>query len=222
MEDLRILLVDDHALFRGGIASLIASRPGLKVVGEACNGLHAVEQAQQLLPNLILMDIDMAICNGLEATRKIKEKFPSTKIVILTVSDDDDCVFEAIKSGASGYILKDTEPKHFLHMLEKISAGEAPISGVIATRILEELALPSHDKPHSVSKTAFGESNQGLTTREIEVLKFLAKGKSNAEIAACLVITENTVKNHLRKILQKLHLKNRVQLAVYAIENDIP
>jgi DNA-binding NarL/FixJ family response regulator len=215
MEPLRILLVDDHILFRKGVASLLASRPGLEVVGEAGDGVEAVARAQGMVPDVILMDIGMPNCSGLEATRLIKREMPHVKIIMLTISDDDRDLFTAIKNGADGYLLKNLEPSQFFDMLEGVRRGEVPISGVMAAKILQEFRQPVQSLAQAL------EARDELTLREIEVLELVVGGASNKEIAEALSITENTVKIHLRNILEKLHLHNRVQAAVYAVRQGL-
>ncbi len=212
---LRILLVDDHVLFRKGVTALLSSRQDMQVVGEAGDGLEAIALARGTLPDVILMDIGMPKCDGLEATRRIKREMPYAKIVMLTVSDEDQHLFEAIKSGAQGYLLKNLEPYQLYDMLESISRGEAPLSGAMAAKILEEFTRPD---PGSAQEP---EARDELTTREIDVLELVAEGKTNKEIASTLVISENTVKIHLRNILEKLHLQNRIQAAVYAVRQGL-
>jgi DNA-binding NarL/FixJ family response regulator len=212
---LRILLVDDHVLFRKGLIALLGSRPDIQIVGEARDGLEAIDAAREYLPDVILMDVNMPRCDGLEATRRIKREMPHVKIVILTVSDDDQHLFEAIKSGAQGYLLKDLEPYQLYDLLESISRGEAPLSGVIAAKILKEFTNPSG------ATTQEAEVIDELTPRETQILQLVAEGKSNKDIADELVISENTVKIHIRNILEKLHLKNRIQAAVYAVSQGI-
>ena len=211
----RILLVDDHVLFRKGLTALLSERPDIQVVGEARDGLEAIEAAREFLPDVILMDVNMPRCDGLEATRRIKREMPHVKIVILTVSDDDQHLFEAIKSGAQGYLLKDLEPYQLYDLLESISRGDAPLSGSIATKILKEFSRPS-----SVSAQE-PEVMDELTPRETNILLLVAEGKSNKDIASELVISENTVKIHIRNILEKLHLQNRIQAAVYAVSQGL-
>ena len=212
---LRILLVDDHVLFRKGVAALLASRPDIQVVGEASDGLEAINAARSTFPDVILMDIGMPNCNGLEATRRIKREMPHIQIVMLTVSDDDQHLFEAIKSGAQGYLLKDLEPHQLYSMIESISRGEAPLSGAIAAKILKEFTQPNQDSNQDP------EIIDALTEREINILELVVEGMTNKEIASSLVISENTVKIHLRNILEKLHLQNRIQAAVYAVRQGL-
>jgi DNA-binding NarL/FixJ family response regulator len=211
---MRVLLVDDHALVRNGIASLLRAR-NIDVVGEAGDGLEALEKTRQLKPDIILMDIKMPGCSGLEATRLIKAEMPRTKIVILTVSDDDEDLFEAIKSGADGYLLKNIRAEEFFTFLFGVVKGEAALSPFLATKIIEEFARQTTrgiEPPPSESK---------LTDRETDVLRLVTNGALNKEIASSLNITENTVKYHLRNIMEKLHLRNRAQVAAYAVSKGI-
>ncbi|HSB70452.1 MAG TPA: response regulator transcription factor [Candidatus Methylomirabilis sp.] len=213
-ERLRMLLVDDHALVRRGIATFLAACPDIEVVGEAENGVHAVVKAAELMPDLILMDIQMPVMDGLEATRRIKAAHPYLKIVMLTIAEEERNLFEAIKAGAHGYLLKSSQPDEFLARVRGISQGEAPISHVMAAKILEEFGRHPQGNPSDVPASK-------LTPREHEVLQFLTQGHPNKEIANTLGISEGTVKNHLKHILAKLHLQNRVQAAAYALRERI-
>ena len=215
MEPLRILLVDDHVLFRKGMAALLTPRQDIEVVGEAGDGLEAIAQAREMLPDVILMDIHMPQCSGLEAVRIIKREMPHVHIVMLTVSDDDRDLFTAIKNGAEGYLLKNLEPYQLFEMLEGVRRGEAPISGTLAAKILQEFRRLDQ------SRVPKPEVRDELTPREIEVLERVVEGATNREIAEVLTITENTVKIHLRNILEKLHLQNRIQAAVYAVREGL-
>ena len=215
MEPMRVLLVDDHALFRKGLASLIGPLEDMEVVGEAGDGREALERARELMPDLILMDIQMPGWDGLKATRLIKEEMPYVKIVMLTVSDDDKDLFEAIKQGAQGYLLKNIEPEELFEMLRGVYRGEAPISGLTAARILDEFARLAE------KETWVPSPGESLTPREREVLQLVAQGATNKEIASQLFIAENTVKNHLRNILAKLHLQNRAQATAYALREGL-
>ena len=213
MTPIRVLLADDHALFRGGVASLLAAESDFEVVGEAADGSQALEMARELMPDVILMDISMPGMDGLESTRRIKAEFPYVKIVILTASDRERSLFEAVKSGAQGYLLKKIEPEALYGTLRGVVRGEAPVSRVMAARLLEEFARQTRDPaPPMVS---------ALTARETDVLELVARGWSNKEIAAALAITENTVKNHLKNILEKLHVANRVQAATFALREGL-
>jgi len=213
---MRILLVDDHILFRKGLGGLLAVQPDFQIVGEAGDGLEALALARELMPDLILMDINMPNCDGKRATARIKQEMPYVQIIMLTVSDDDQDLFEAIKAGAQGYLLKNTKPEDLYEMLRGVARGEAPLSRLMASKILREFARgisrlsPQEERPESQ-----------LTVREKEVLQLVTDGLSNHEIAERLVITENTVKNHLRNILAKLHLDNRVQAAAYAVREGL-
>jgi len=211
---MRVLLADDHPLFRDGLATLLQAR-GMEIVGEASNGLEALTQARALKPDLILMDIHMPQMSGLEATRLIKTEMPEIKIVILTVSDDNADLFEAIKSGAQGYLLKSMASHVFFEMIQGVTQGEAPISRDLATKILGEFARHlQHDEATAASKV-------DLTEREIEVLRLVAEGSKNRDIATQLGVTENTIKYHLKNILEKLHLRNRAQAVAYAMQTGL-
>ncbi|MDP2662762.1 MAG: response regulator transcription factor [Dehalococcoidia bacterium] len=215
MNRLRILLVDDHILFREGIASLVASRPDMEIVGQAVDGLEAFQKAKDLRPDLILMDIRMPNCDGLEATRRIKRDWPEARIVILTVSEEDDDLFEAIKAGAQGYLLKNLRPAALFELIQGVSRGEAPISPSLASKILKEfLQVTQKASPPGLTEV-------NLTDREKQILQYVARGSSNKEIATDLFITEGTVKNHLHNILEKLHLHNRAQAAAYALREGL-
>lgn len=210
MDMLRILLVDDHTLIRKGLAALLATQENMEVIGEAADGLEAIEQARLLLPDLILMDVHMPRCTGPQATRAIKREMPHVCIVMLTVSDDDQDLFEAIKSGAQGYLLKNLEPQELFDLLESTQKGEAALSRSMMARIL-----------HEFQQSMPADGREELTERELEVLRLLVDGASNAEIGRALCVTEHTVKIHMRNILEKLHLQNRVQAAVYAVRQGL-
>ena len=214
-DPLHILLVDDHVLFRKGVDAVLATRPEIEVVGEADDGLQAIDLARQTMPDVILMDINMPNCDGLEATRRIKGEMPHVKVVMLTVSDEDKNLFEAIKAGAQGYLIKDLKPDLLFEMLDVLARGETPLSSAMATKILQEFQAPDQ------STGDVQQVVEPLTAREIEVLELIVDGQSNKEIAEALVISESTVKNHLRNILEKLHLRNRIQAAVYAVRQGL-
>lgn len=219
-EPLRVLLADDHVLFRKGVEAVLATRPEYEVVGEASNGNEAIEMARQTRPDVILMDISMPECNGLEATCRIKSEIPHVKILILTVSEVEQDLFAAIKCGAQGYLVKNLKAHSLFDTLDALARGETPLSAVMATKILHEFQKPSDTRAQAP------EAIEPLTPRETEVLELIVAGRSNKEIAEALVISVSTVKNHLRNILEKLHLSNRIQAAVYAVRqglvNELP
>ena len=208
---MRVLLADDHALFRAGIASLLRAW-GFDVVGQAANGVEAVQLARRLRPDLLLMDIGMSPGNGLEATRAIKAELPEVKVVVVTVSEDEQDLFEAIKSGAEGYMLKGMSEEELSGTLDRIRAGEPALSPGLAAKILNEFARMARD---GAGRPAGPEEQ--LTARERDVLRLVADGATNREIAATLYLSENTIGFHMKNILAKLHLKNRAQAAAFAI-----
>lgn len=210
---MRVLLADDHALFRAGIASLLRAW-GMEVVGQAGNGLEALELTRRLKPDLVLMDITMPDCNGFEATRLIKAERPETRIVIVTVFNDDEHLFEAIKSGAEGYLLKDASEEEFERTLELVAAGEPALSRGLATKILEEFARVARQG------SARGDGGD-LSQRERGVLELVARGSTNREVAAALHLSEHTVNFHMKNILAKLHSKNRTQAVAYAVRTGL-
>jgi DNA-binding NarL/FixJ family response regulator len=214
MEALRILLVDDHLLFRKGLARLLGAQPDFEVVGEAADGLEAVEQAQSLHPDLVLMDIRMPNCDGLEATRRIKAYMPDVRVVMLSVSDDEGDLVTAVRYGADGYLLKDLLPETLFQQLRGLMAGEAPMSRAMTGKLLRQLAQQSQP-------IAQPSASEVLSARECEVVALVADGLSNAEIAEELGIARNTVKNHLRSILAKLGVRNRAQAAAYAVSHGL-
>jgi DNA-binding NarL/FixJ family response regulator len=214
---MRLVLADDHALFRDGLRSLLEAR-GLDVVGEANDGREAVKLATRLRPDILLMDLSMPNMGGLDATRALTAQAPDVKIVILTASEDDADLFEAIKSGAQGYLFKNLKAEELLEMLEAVGRGEPGLTPALARKVLAEFARPSPGRQIKAP--------DALTEREREVLDLLVQGiTSNRELAARLVVTENTVKYHLRNILDKLHVQNRAQVVAHAIRHglvDVP
>ncbi|WP_062048270.1 response regulator transcription factor [Bacillus sp. JCM 19034] len=206
---IRILVADDHAHAREAIHELLSLQEHFQIVGEATNGREAIKLTEQLMPNLILMDINMPQMDGLEATKQIKERFPKVKVVIITVSDEVTNLFEALKKGAQGYLLKNIDPAAWYAYLQAVADDEVPMSKDLANKILREFTT---QRETIVEKTP-------LSAREKEVLELVARGNTNKQISAHLTISQYTVKNHLKNILQKLHLKNRVQLTRYAYKN---
>ena len=211
MDRIRVLLADDHALFREGLAGIIAAQPDFEVVGEAGDGLEALVKAQELVPDLILMDIGMPGCDGLEATRRIKQELPAVTIVMLTVRDEEEKLFEAIKNGSQGYLLKNMRSQEILALLRGAVQGEAAITPALAGRMLEEFRRLSREAPWAPE-----EEDVALTRRELEVLGLVAEGAADKEIAEALCISLHTVKSHIRNILAKLHMSGRSEAARYA------
>lgn len=213
----RILLVDDHELFRDGLAGLINAQPDMVVIGQASDGLEALTLARDLQPDLVVMDINMPICDGLEATRLLRTELPDARIVMLTVHDEDEQLFEAVKAGANGYILKDTNSIDFLRGVRGSLVGEATLPPKLAARLLDEFArLANQSQP---ALLAAGDSD--LTPRELEVLNLIATGATNQEIASQLCISLHTTKSHVRNILGKLHAANRRQAARQAARRGL-
>ena len=216
MSRARLILADDHDLFREGVAGLINAQPDLEVAGEAADGLEALTLARDLKPDLIVMDINMPICDGLEATRLIRTEWPEARIVMLTVHDEDEKLFEAIKAGAQGYMLKSLHSADFLRGVRSALNGEAVLPPQLAVRLLHEFARLSA-QPSTTTATESGPPDGsepfGLTTREKEVLDLIATGATDKEIAAQLALSLHTVKSHVRNILSKTHAINRRQAA---------
>ncbi|MEC0230096.1 response regulator transcription factor [Paenibacillus alba] len=205
----RILIVDDHSHAREGIRAILKNDPSFEIVAEGKNGIEAMILMEEWMPDLILMDIHMPKMDGLEATKQIKEKYPYVKIVMITVSDDITNLFEAIKKGAQGYLLKNLSADSWHEYLKAVAVDEAPMSRELALRFLQEF---SHKEKQAVPV------NTSITARENEILKWVASGKSNREISEGLSISEHTVKNHLKNMMQKLSMDNRVQLTRYVYE----
>jgi len=211
-DDVKILLVDDHPIFLEGLKNLLTLR-GLDVVGTARNGWEAIDQAGLLAPDVILMDIIMPGCDGLTATRVIKARQPGIKVVMLTMSETDEDLFSAIKSGAFGYLLKTEDTERLLMRLEGLIRGEVPLSQGLAARVLDEFAQRA---PSSGSFAQAARADNHLTSRQIQVLTLVAQGFTYKEIATKLFLTERTIKYHMGEIIERLHLENRRQAIDYA------
>jgi NarL family two-component system response regulator LiaR len=208
---IRVLVVDDHAIVRKGIRALLAEIKGIEVIGEARDGQEAMDQAEALRPDVILMDLVMPGVDGIEATRQIAADEAGPRILVLTSFAGDDKVFPAIQAGALGYLLKDSEPADLVEAIHQVHRGEPSLQPSIAQKVLNELRRPSVRPP----------TPDPLTDREVEVLRMVAKGLNNPEIAQRLTITEATVRTHVSNILGKLHLANRVQATLYALQEGI-
>jgi NarL family two-component system response regulator LiaR len=203
-----VLIADDHPFVRHGLRTYLETLDDLEVVGEASDGAEAVELSGNLLPEVVLMDLVMPELDGVEATRRIKAASPATKVIVLTSFDDDEKVFPAIKAGAAGYLLKDVRPAELAEAVRKASRGEALLAPSVAARLMQEV---SGERPPAA----------GLTERELDVLRLIARGMSNKLIARELVVSEKTVKTHVSNILAKLHLADRTQAALYAVREGL-
>jgi DNA-binding NarL/FixJ family response regulator len=215
-EAIRVLVVDDHALFRRGLEMVLGQESDIEVVGEAGDGAEAVDLASTLLPDIVLMDVRMPRRSGIEACTAIKEVVPSAKIVMLTISDDEADLYDAIKAGASGYLLKEISIDEVAAAIRSVAGGQSLISPSMASKLLSEFAtmIKKGDERQQVPAPR-------LTDRELEVLKLVAKGLNNRDIAKELFISENTVKNHIRNILEKLQLHSRMEAVVYAVREKL-
>lgn len=207
---MKVLLVDDHSLFLEGIRNFLDVND-IDVVGTAKSGVEALNKIELLRPNLILMDVQMAGCDGIEATRMIKTKYPDMKIVMLTASEDEDSLFAAIQAGAVGYLLKNMEPEQFLRQLNSLNEGDMPLAPGLAKRLLQEF-----NRRRQVENENSAETGPQLTERQTEILQLLTEGLTYRVMAQRLVLKEATIKYHIKEILTKLHLNNRAQLLVYA------
>ena len=210
----RVLIADDHDLFRTGLRSLLEEQ-GVAIVGEAASGAEAVRLVRELAPEVVVMDLNMPEMNGVEATRRIAASSPLTRVLVLTISDQDGDVLDAIMAGACGYLLKDSSIQELTRGIQSAAVGEALISPHIASKVLQRVRAAS---PHAELEAAI---RAELSEREVEVLKLIANGKDNADIAAELHISPKTVKNHISNILMKLQIENRIQAAVYAVRSGI-
>lgn len=208
---IRILIADDHQLVRQGLMALLSVKPGVEVIGEAADGVEAVEQAHLLQPDIVLLDLLMPRKSGIEATREIKADNPDARILIITSFAEDDNVYQAIKAGALGYLLKDSSPQDLMQAIHDVCDGRLSLHPNIALKLMDELSRPTDSQP----------TDDPLTEREVEVLKLVAKGCSNQEIADELVVSERTVGAHVSNILGKLHLANRTQAALHALRKGL-
>jgi len=216
-ERLRVLIADDHQLFRRGLRMVLEDEPDIEVVAEAGDGNEAVELAREHAPDVVVLDVRMPGRSGIEAAREIRAQQPGTRILVLTISDDEDDLYEAIKAGANGYLLKEISIDEIGAAVRQIHAGQSLISPAMATKLLDEFtAMVRKDEQPKEEVPA-----PRLTPREMEVLQHIAKGMNNRDIAEALFISENTVKNHVRNILEKLHLRSRMEAVIYAVRENL-
>jgi NarL family two-component system response regulator LiaR len=222
-EPIRVLLVDDHAIVRDGIRSLLATEPDIRVVGEAGDGQEAISQAERLRPDVLLMDLVMPGLDGLEAIRRIVARQPQARILVLTSFATDDKVFPAIKAGAMGYLLKDCDAEELVTAIHQVYRGQSSLHPRIARLVLQEVAGSRPAPGIRPSPVPAGPATgvDPLTGREVEVLKLVAQGKSNRDIADELVLAEGTVRTHVSNILNKLHLASRTQATLYALREGL-
>ncbi len=212
-EIIRILVVDDHTVVRKGLIAMLETEPGMQIVGEASNGVEAVEQARKLIPDVVLMDLVMPVMDGIEATRKIKQEMPSVNILVLTSFSTNDKVIPSLNAGAIGYLLKDSTPADLVRAIHQVSQGEGALPTAVTRQILAQLQMPAASPDQSVEEE--------LTERETEVLKLMAHGYSNAEIARLMVVSNATVYTHVSRILAKLNVSSRTQAALYALKKKL-
>ncbi|GAA1254576.1 LuxR family two component transcriptional regulator [Oryzihumus leptocrescens] len=215
-EAIRVLVVDDHVLYRRGLELVLGQEADIDIVGEAGDGHEAIRRTEELLPDVVLMDVRMPRRSGIEACTAIKELVPSTKIVMLTISDEESDLYEAVRAGANGYLLKDVPGEQIADGIRAVSTGQSLISPSMASKLLSEFALmiKRHEERPAMPVPR-------LTERELEVLKLVARGMANRDIAKALFISENTVKNHVRNILEKLQLHSRMEAAMYAVREKL-
>lgn len=210
MDRISVLIVDDHPVVRQGLRTFLETQQDLEIIGEAVNGEDAIVQIRDAVPDVVLMDLVLPGIDGIEATRQAREASPATKVIVLTSFADDERVFPAIKAGAAGYLLKDVEPSQLAEAIRAVQRGEALLHPTVAAKLMQEVSADERRAPGG-----------DLTDRELEVLRLIARGMSNREIAGELTVSEKTVKTHVSNILAKLHLADRTQAALYAVRRGL-
>ena len=216
---IRVLIVDDHALYRRGLQTVLATEDGIEVVGEAADGVEAVEEAEEKLPDVIIMDVGMPKRGGIEACRVIKQRVPSARILMLTSSEDESNLFEAVRAGANGYLLKDVPTEEVAAGIRGLHHGQSLLSPLMASKLLDEFAQIS--QRDTTPAPTPGLEVPRLTQRELDILQLVARGRLNREIAGELFISENTVRNHIRNILDKLQMHSRMEAAMFAVRQRL-
>lgn len=212
--EIKVMVVDDHRVVRAGLVAFLKQSPGLTVVGEAGNGEEAVAKVAELQPNVVLMDMQMPVLNGVEATKQIKSRWPQVEVLVLTTYDDDDLIWGGLQAGARGYLLKDAPPEELLRGIETVAAGRSLLPPEIAAKLMQVISQggPASAKP---------EAAEQLTERELEIVKLMASGAANKEIAASLFISENTVKTHISNLFQKLGARDRTEAVTKALARGL-
>jgi len=217
MEPIKVLVVDDHVLFRHGVADVLAKEEGLDVAGEASDGVEAIEKAKEVAPDVVLMDLNMPRCSGLDAIQALQVEMPQAKVLVLTVSEMEADLFAAMKFGATGYLLKNAEPEELVGAILHVARGGVVISPLMAIKLITEFKGLATKAERGAAETA----DINLSSREVEVLQLVAEGATNKEIGDSLFISESTVRAHLHNIMEKLHLANRAQAAAFAVNKGL-
>ena len=220
-DKIEVLIADDHALMREGLRKILELESDIAVVGEAADGIAAVEKTRELRPHVVLMDVNMPGGGGLAATRAIRHNFPEVDVIVLTIHDDEEYIIELVSAGAKAYLLKDVDPSRLVEAIRRVRSGETFIPPNLMARIFQKLCQRGIDAPRAVPAAPARAGSDGLTERELEILQQIVEGRTNKEIAQALYISEKTVKNHVSNILRKLDLSDRTQAAVYAIRHGL-
>lgn len=211
---IKVMVVDDHRVVRAGLVALLKQSPGLAVVGEAGNGEEAVARVAELQPHVVLMDMQMPVMNGVEATRQIKSRWPQIEVLVLTTYDDDELIWGGLQAGARGYLLKDAPPEELIRGIETVASGRSLLPPEIATKLMQVISQGG-------LSAARAEPNEQLTERELQILRLMASGAANKEIAGSLFISENTVKTHISNLFQKLGARDRTEAVTKALARGL-